>query len=404
MSTETTTLPTSHEDPPEPKPAPLLRQVAIGSVLVAAAIGLYLFLENRAEAAPAASTATTAERPPLPVSTLTVGPRDVPIENVFLGQTEPSEEVEVRARVTGHIVERGFEDGQTVTEGQMLFEIDPAPFQAALAEARAGLRSAEAQAARAQQQTERLTPLVERQQAAQDSLDTAKEQLAVGEALVETRRAMLERAELDLEYATIRAPFDGVASERTLDLGSFVSGPTTILTTVRQLDPVYVRFSVSESDFVRWQTQQANGEVNDLPVEDYVVSLLLPGGSTFPHTGHIEYVDVAVDPTTGTAVVRATVPNPDGALRAGQFVRAKVSGGKRLGAIVVPKDAVLQSPAGASVYVVDDTGTAQMRRIELGEWTTEGWVVRSGLGAGDTVITDQLMKLRPGTPVAPTGA
>jgi membrane fusion protein (multidrug efflux system) len=379
----------------------LLRHVLWRGLIVLVLLGILgfaAFYLTRAGHGPAPRSAPPPSGP-LAVNIITVEPKDVPITVEYLGHTEASETVPIRARVNGVLMERGFEEGQLVTEGQVLFRIDPKPFEVALRRAEAGLQSAQAVLTRAQRQVRRFEELAAQQQAAANELEQAQEALGVAAAAVETQRALIEQAKLDLGYTTIAAPITGVIGMRQQDVGSFV-GPEAepLLATMRKVDPLYVRFSVSERDLLRWQRMTEQGMVGDVGVEDLTVTVVLPDGREFPHPGRINFVDVAVDPSTGTAVVRSSVPNPDRALLPGQFVHARIGGVSRLGALAVPQSAVLQTPAGASVYVADG-GVAHIRPVTTGAWSSGEWIIESGLRSGDRVITDHLVQVRPGTPV-----
>lgn len=379
----------------------LLRHVLWRGLIVLVLLGILgfaAFYLTRAGHGPAPRAAPPPSGP-LAVNIITVEPKDVPITVEYLGQTEASETVPIRARVNGVLMERGFEEGQLVTEGQVLFRIDPKPFEVALRRAEAGLQSAQAVFTRAQRQVRRFEELAAQQQAAANELEQAQEALGVAAAAVETQRALIEQAKLDLGYTTIAAPITGVIGMRQQDVGSFV-GPEAepLLATMRKVDPLYVRFSVSERDLLRWQRMTEQGMVGDVGVEDLTVTVVLPDGREFPHPGRINFVDVAVDPSTGTAVVRSSVPNPDRALLPGQFVHARIDGASRLGAITVPQSAVLQTPTGASVYVADG-GVARIRPVTTGAWSNGEWIIESGLRSGDRVVTDHLVQIRPGTPV-----
>ena len=393
-----------HDVAENTQPAALWKQgIALIALLVVVGLAWWWFASG-GDAAPAAPTAGAGG--PLPVGVVTVAPRDVPLASQFLAQTEPSQTVPIRARVSGYLVEQNFEEGQAVEAGQPLFKIDPKPFDVALRQAKAGLLAAQAQQQRAEQQVKRFQGLAELQQAAANELEQAQETQRVAAAQVETQQAMVEQAELDLGYATVNSPISGTIGQRAQDVGSYVggAGDNALLATVRKVDPMYVRFSVSEQDLLRWQRLEAAGQVNDVPVDQLDVTIVLADGRELPQIGHINYVDVAVDPSTGTAVVRATVPNPEATLLPGQYVTARVSGVSRLNALVIPRPAVTQTPGGASVMVVDAEGKAQARPVTLGEWTSDGWIVEQGLEPGDRVIVDHLMQARPGTPVQPTEA
>lgn len=373
----------------------------IGCVIVGVLVaGAFYFTREDHAPAPRASAASAHA---IPINVREIQPRDVPIIAEYLAQTEASETVQLRARVNGFLIERGFADGENVEKDQVLFRIEPTPFEVALRREEAGLEAAEAQLVRADQQVKRFTELASKQQAAQNELELAQEAQRIAAASVETQRALIEQAKLDLGYTTIKSPIDGVIGARKQDVGSLV-GPNAdpVLATVFNVDPLYVRYSVSERDLLRWQRLQEDGLVAEVNLEDLVVEIVLQDDRIFPSTGSIDYIDVTVDPSTGTAVIRASVPNPDHTLRPGQFVHARITGITRLNAIVVPQASVIQTPNGASVYVVDESDTVQTRPVVLGEWTGTDWIVESGLNAGDRIALDHLMQIRPGTKVVPT--
>tara|TARA_R110000868_G_scaffold241497_3_gene496909 strand:- start:675308 stop:676546 length:1239 start_codon:yes stop_codon:yes gene_type:complete len=336
-----------------------------------------------------------------PVNSIVIEPKDIPLSPRFLAQTLPSAIVPLRARVSGYLMSQNFEEGQVVKEGELLFTIDPKPFKVALRQAEAGLHASEAQLTRATQQVERFKNLAELQQAAANELEQAQESQRIASASVETQRAYIEQAKLDLDYTTIESPITGVIGLRNQDVGSYVGMNTeSLLATVQKVDPLYVQYSVSEQDLLRWQRMTDSGELTDVPVEQLDVHVILPDGGEFPYLGRINFVDIAVDPSTGTAVIRASVPNPDRTLRPGQFVHAEISGITRLNAITVPQSAVMHTPTGAAVYVVDAESLAQMRPITLGDWVGADWVIESGLESGDQVIVNHLMQVRPGMEVS----
>lgn len=373
----------------------------LGFVLVAVLLAGAMYFTRKNHAPPPHEAAGPVHE--MPVGVQVARPRGVPIVVQYLAQTEASETVPIRARVSGFLIERGFEDGDTVQKGQVLFQIDPETFEVTLRRSEAELRAAEAQLVRADQQVRRFRDLAELQQAAANELEQAQEAQRIAAASVDIQRALVEQAKLDLNYAAVKSPISGVIGTRQQDTGSYVGpGAESMLATVRNVDPMYVRYSVSEQDLLRWQRMIEDGLVNDIGMEDLSVEIILPDGREFPHRGKINYVDVAVDPSTGTAVVRASVPNPDHTLRPGQFVHVRILGIERIGALVVPQSAVLQTTNGAAVYVVDEAGTAQLRPVTLGDWTGTDWIVESGLTPGDQVIVDHLMQLRPGVAVAPS--
>ena len=396
----------THSAPPEPKGrrrqvAHLIRHGVPLAVLLVVLAGVYVYW-TQADHAPAPAQAAGPQGP-MPVNAIVVEPQDVPMETRYLAQTEASQSVEIRARVSGFLLERTFEEGQRVEEGQVLYRIDPEPFEVTLQQANAQLAAAQARLQRAAQQVERFETLATQQSAAAQELEQWQEELQVAAAEVESQKARIAQAELDLGYTTINSPITGLIGESLQDVGSYLS-PTgnSHLATVQQVDPIYVRYSVSEQDLLRTQRLTQSGQLTDIPLDQVKVEVILPDGEVYPYTGQISYVDVAIDPSTGTALMRATVPNPDHLLRRGQFVHVRLSGVERLGAILVPLSAVMQSPTGSNVYVIDEKGTVQIRPVTLGEWYGDNWIVESGLEAGDRVIIDHLMQVQPNMPVAPT--
>ncbi len=376
----------------------VVRQILIAVLVVAVLPAIYFYFAAT-DHAPAPIEAA-APSGPLPVSVLVVQPRDVPMENRFLAQAEASQLVPIRARVSGYLLERSFTEGQQVEQGQMLFRIDPEPFEVALAQADAQLAASQARLQRAEQQLQRVQRLVAQQAASADELEQWQEEQQVTAADVKLQQARLAQFQLELSYTEITSPITGMIGESMQDVGSYISpSGESLLATVRQVDPIYVRYSVSEQELLQWERLQSEGTISDTSVEQLDVEIILPDGRRHPETGKISFIDVAVDPSTGTAVVRATVPNPGGALRPGQFVTAQVKGVNRLGALIVPQSAVMQNPTGTTVYVIDGQGLAQLRPVVPGEWHGSEWIISSGLVAGDRVIVDRLMQLRPGMPV-----
>jgi len=396
-----------HEGPPTLTPrqtrawTDFLWRGVLGCVIVGVLVAGAMYF-TRKDHAPAPQT-SAASAYAIPISVRVIEPYDAPIVAEYLAQTEASETVQLRARVNGFLVERGFADGDNIEKDQVLFRIETTPFEVALRREEAGLEAALAQLVRADQQVRRFTELASKQQAAQNELELAQEAQRIAAASVETQRALIEQAKLDLGYTTIKSPINGVVGARRQDVGSLV-GPNAdpVLATVFNVDPLYVRYSVSESDLLRWQRLQEDGMVAEVNLADLVVEIVLQDDRIFPYKGSIDYIDVTVDPSTGTALIRSSVPNPNHTLRPGQFVHARVTGITRLGAIVVPQASVLHTPNGTSVYVVDDADTIQARPVVLGEWTGTDWIVESGLNAGDRVALDHLMQIRPGTKVVPT--
>jgi membrane fusion protein (multidrug efflux system) len=338
---------------------------------------------------------------PVAVSVSVVEPETLGANLRFLAQTEGSQVVEIRARVAGYLQERAFTEGQQVEKGSLLFQIDPKPFEVQLEQARARLASAQATLDRATQQVKRYEEAFARQAGTSNELDDWQTQRSVAQAQVQQATAEIAAANLELGYTTIESPITGVIGRSLKDVGSYVdAGQNGLLAVVQQVDPMYVRYSVTETELLRFQRQEDSGVlvVPELTAIEFTITLA--DGSAYPHTGNINFLDVQVDQTTGTSVVRGQVPNPDGLLRPGQFVYATITNVQRVNVIRVPQSAVQMSPSGASVLVIGPDGKAQPRPVELGEWDgNEYWAIEDGLEPGDKVITNRLMMVRPGTPV-----
>jgi membrane fusion protein (multidrug efflux system) len=342
--------------------------------------------------------------PPPEVAVVTVEPRSLPVTFEYTGQAAGSREVEVRARVTGILLARHFREGAPVQQGQSLYTIDPAQYEATAARAEADVLAAEAREQQARRNAARLKPLYAEKAVSQKEYDDAVSGEAIGGADLKAARARLAEARLNLGYTKVESPVSGVASRSQRSEGSLISGPDVLLTTVVQYDPIWVNFGVADNEQTRIQKDIQEGRLQMPKGGSFEVALRLADGSLYPRTGRLNFADVRVSPTTGTREARAEVPNPGGALRPGEFVRVILRGATRPNAITVPQKAVLEGPQGKFVYVVDEKGTAQSRPLQLGEWAGTDWVVLSGLKPGEKVIVDSLMKLGPGAPVriAPT--
>src|SRR5262249_31617228 len=338
--------------------------------------------------------------PPPEVAVLTVEPQPIAATFEYVGQTAGSREVEVRARVAGIVLKRNYREGGTVKEGQSMFVVDPAPFEVAAARAEAALASAEAKLAQAKRNSARLKPLYEVRAASQKDYDDAVSVEQVAEAEVKTARANVTDAQLNLRYTRVEAPVTGIAGRAQRSEGNYVSGAEALLTTVSQIDPIYVLFGVSDEERLRLTRQVEAGQLT-LPKDgQYDVTLKLADGSAYRKSGKVNFSDVRVSGQTGTSEVRAELPNPTGLLHPGQFVRVTLKGARRPAAVLVPQRAVLEGPKGKFVYVVNDKSQAEPRPVSLGDWQGDAWIVTSGLAAGDRVIVDGVMKIGPGAPVS----
>jgi membrane fusion protein (multidrug efflux system) len=337
--------------------------------------------------------------PPAEVTVLAVAPQPLPVTYEYVGQTIGSREVEVRARVTGILLKRNFVEGAAVKKGQSLYNIDPAPFEAVVARAEADVAAAEARLDQAARNAARMRPLYADKAVSQKEFDDAVSTEAIGQADTKSAKARLAEARLNLGYTKVESPLSGLASRSNRSEGTLVSGPDVLLTTVVQVDPIWVQFGIPDNEQARLRKEVEAGRLKLPPNGSFEVSVQLADGTEFPRTGRLNFYDVRITPNTGTQDARAELPNPDGALRPGQFVRVILKGATRPNAVKVPQRAVLEGPQGKFVYVVNNKSQAEARPIEAGEWAGDSWVITSGLKPGERVILDGVLKLGPGAPV-----
>ena len=331
------------------------------------------------------------------VTAVKVEPRDVPITFEWIAQTESSRQVDIRARVEGILEKRVYKEGAIVQEGQVMFEMERKPFEARLDAAKANLGQEDARLANAQQTLERVQGLSERNVVSRQNLDDATNSERAAAAAVEAAKAKVAEAELNLGYTTIRAPITGLSSFATKHDGSYIgAGADSMLTYVAALDPMRINFSISENQVLRIREEVKAGRLVVPPDNSFDVEVLLADGRVHPQKGEVTFSDLAFSRETGTFLVRAEVPNPEGDLRPGQFVRARLLGSVRPKAILVPKRAVLQGAQGSFVWVVGPDGKAELRPLELGDWHGDEWFVNEGLRGGEMVVVDGGIKIQPG--------
>jgi membrane fusion protein (multidrug efflux system) len=338
--------------------------------------------------------------PPAQVSVVVVEPRALPAVFEYTGQTLGSREVEVRARVTGILLTRSFKEGGAVAKGQSLFIIDPAPFEAALARAEADVAGAEARLAQAKKNAARLKPLYAEKAVSQKEYDDAASAEAIADADLKGAKARLLEARLNLGYTRVDSPVSGIAGRAQRSEGTLVSGPDVLLTTVTQVDPIWVSFGISDNEQLKLNAEVAAGRL-ELPKDGkFEVSVRLADGSSYGTTGRLNFSDVRVSGATGTSETRAEIPNPRGVLRPGQFVRVTLKGATRPNAITLAQRAVLEGPQGKFVYVMSADGKAEARPVQVGDWIGDEWIIHSGLKPGDKVIVDGVARIfQPGAPV-----
>ena len=336
---------------------------------------------------------------PVPVSVVTAQAEDLPVTLEYAAQTLGSREVEIRARVTGILLKHNYAEGSKVKAGQSMFTIDPASFAAVVARAEADVAAAEARHTQAAREAARLVPLVEAKAISQKEFDDATSAKAINAADLQSAQARLREARLNLEWTRVESPIAGISSRALKSEGSLVSGPDVLLTTVTQSDPIKVIFGIPDNERLKLR-QDAEANRLQWPKDGrFKVTLKLADGSEYGKSGYTDFTDLRVSRDTGTSEARAELPNPDGLLQPGQFVRVELTGATRAGVFRIPQRAVLEGPQGKFVFVVGKENKAEMRPVETGDWKSGDVVVTKGIAAGEQVIVDGVLKLGPGAPV-----
>ena len=338
-------------------------------------------------------------RPTPEVTAVTVNPRDIPVTFEFVAQTQSSQAVNIQARVSGFLDKRVYTEGDVVRAGQVLFLMDPKPLQAQVDAAQAQLNNAQAALDVAKFNLDRTKPLAEQNALSQKDLDDANGNYLSSKANVDAARANLESAKLNLSYATITSPITGVTGSAIVADGTYVSTSNSQLTTVSVLTPMWVTFSLSEAEALRYRDEVERGLLKRPVGDAYTVEIVLADGSIFPEIGRITFADPAYNSQTGTFTVRVQLANPQGLLRPNQFVRARLKGAIRPNALAVPLRAVQQGPKGHFVWVVGKEGTVEMRPVTVGSWIGEEWQITNGLQPGAVVVVDGALALSAGAAV-----
>lgn len=350
-----------------------------------------------------AADAPAAGAPPPPeVLVETVKAQTFPLVLEYSGRTAGYREVQVRAQVSGILQQRTYDEGSKVKAGQVLFRIDPRPYQAALMRANGALAQAQARYRQTDRDLKRIRELQKKGFASESELDNAVSNFEQSKANVEAAKADVESRQIDLDYTTVVAPISGITSKQTVSEGSLVvasDANASLLTQLTQLDPLYVNFAYPDTEAERLREGVQSGKLS-LPTDGKLFAQLKFGdGSTYPLEGRVDFTDSFVSSGTGTVSARAVVPNPDQKLLPGQFMRVVIKGLSRPNAITVPERALLQGPKGTFVYVVDAQGTARARQVATGPTSEGRWVIESGVVEGDKVIVEGVLKVRPDTPV-----
>jgi membrane fusion protein, multidrug efflux system len=347
-------------------------------------------------------SAPAAAPQPVPVHVVKVAPRSVPVRFTIPGQIEGSKQVEVRARVSGILQKQFYNEGDAVRQGAPLFEIDRAPFEVALAQAKGQLAQATAQADQSRREEARLKPLVAERAVSRKEYDDAMSARQSAEASLQQGVAAVQQAELNLSYTAVNAPVAGISGRAEHSVGTLITTDAagSLLTTINQLTPIWVRFSLAESDLAKIPGRRV---ARGTPLE---VQLVLGDGTPYPGKGRLNFAATAIDTRLGTQQLRAEFDNPREQLLPGQFVNVSISAGQRDNVFLVPQTAVIQTEKANMVFVIDDQGRAQAQTVQTGDWIGSDWAIVAGLKTGDRVIIDNLQKVRPGAPVteAPVAA
>jgi membrane fusion protein, multidrug efflux system len=387
MTTETTA-------PAEDTTAKFRQAGALGVGLLTAAVLVLSGCEQKA--APPAGPP-----PPMPVTVVQVEPTDVPLANAWVGTLDGNVNAQIQPQVSGYLVAQTYREGSFVSKGQVLFQIDPRPFQALVDQAQGQLGQAKAAYGLQQTNVNRDTPLADAHAIAQSQLDTDKAQMAQADASVKSAEAQLETAKLNLGFTQVRSLISGVAGQATTQVGNLVNAQS-VLTSVSQLDPIRAYFSISDAEYLALTARARAGKGSLLSNASGIpLTLELANGEAYPQKGHIAFVDRGVNAQTGAIRIAALFPNPGNILRPGQFGRVKGDTQVQRGALLIPQVAVQELQGLQQVYVAGADGKAHLLTVQLGQQVGTSWLVKSGIEPGAEVITDNLLKLREGAPVNP---
>lgn len=366
------------------------------TVLAIAALSAVVACSKNDQAAGAQSA------PPMEVPVVTITPQPLAITNELPGRIEATRIAQVRARVAGIVLKRSFREGSDVKAGDVLYQIDPAPFKASFNSAQATLAKAEANLHQASLKEQRYAPLVKINAVSQQEYDDTVMAKKQAEADVAAGKALVETARLNLGYATVTAPISGRIGRALVTEGALVGqGDATALALVQQLNSVYVNITQSSTDYRKLRELMQKGELKDVGNGNASVRLVMEDGSLYPLPGKLLFSDLTVDESTNSILLRAEFPNPDRALLPGMYVRTQLEQAVNENAIVVPQQAVSQSANGAVVMVVGADNKVAPRPVKTGSSYNNQWVINEGLQAGDKVIVAGFQKIRPGAPVSP---
>ncbi|MBA5866870.1 MAG: efflux RND transporter periplasmic adaptor subunit [Nitrospira sp. CR1.3] len=370
----------------------------VAALFALAAIAALPGCKEQADSAPAQQLAQ--------VEVVTVTTQTVPDEPEFIGQAEASRPVEIRSQVTGILKAVLYTEGRDVKKGDRLYQIDPVPFQAAAASAKAKIAQAEAKVVQAKQDLARVKPLLVEQAVSQKDVDDAIAEDLSAKAALQGAKADLIKAQFDLDNTLITAPIEGLIERSRYYEGRLVSAQTDLLTVVHRVDPMYVVVSVPETFFLKRSHDIEAKKINHPGAYELRGVLTFMDGTIYPHEGVLDLMEPGMRTETGSRVERMTFPNPQRTLLPGQFVKVRLKGDAKPNAVLIPQRAVLQGPQGPFVYIVSPEERIEIRPVEASVWQGDQWLIDSGLKAGERVVVNGLMKIGPGAPVkaVPWGA
>lgn len=340
---------------------------------------------------------------PPEVGTITAAPQDVPLTRDFVGRLTAYRTADINARIAGVLLKRTYKEGSEVKAGQLLFEIDPAPYKAALDNALANLAQAQATYTNNRVNAQRSRELAPKGYISQTDLDTALAAERTAKAAMQAAQANVETARINLGYASVTSPIDGRAGEQQVTEGALVGqGSDTLLTTVDQIDPLYVNFTMSVGELDDQRQLQQKGGVNLSTLDKATVKVALPNGTPYPEPGTLDFSSVNVNPSTGAVNMRALLPNPQHALLPGSYVTLEVGLGERHDAFLIPQAAVQRDISGNYVLIVGKDGKVTHRNVTTSGMAGLDWIVTSGLAAGDQVIASGIQAVQVGAPAKAT--
>ncbi len=388
---------------------PLRRILIIGGSLCLVAFGL-IFAATRLEHVSGAQPGPTPD-----VEVVEVAQKDVPIYSEWIGTLDGFTNADVRAQVSGYLLRQGYQEGAFVKQGQLLFQIDPRPFQAVLdqvegqlAQAKAQLANAEAVQRRTELDVNRYTPLAKEEAASQQDLDNAiqnnlaaKATVATAQAQIQTAQAAVETAQINLDFTRLIAPIDGIAGQAQLQVGALVNPSSGPVTSVSTVDPIKVYFTVSEQEYLAWRKRFPTDATREAADKDLRLQLILADGSTYPRDGTFYFADRQVDPNTGAIRLAGLFSNPGNILRPGGYARIRTATRIQQGALLVPQRSVSELQGGYQVAVVDGENKVRIQTVKVGDRVGSDWIITDGLKPGERVVAEGVQKVRQGMQVNP---